>query len=151
MKTIQEIASADEYSGEKNQYLYKLLPFLTGRDYRLLNLKCPEDLERFLKERSRPPIPFTKENVLVYLREDVGYGFDKALRKSGVGAAYAFEIVSMWNWVLQEGLEGFDSYKNYGLPLFKATANKYGFMDHINGFTGSEDLFGDDTDDLESC
>jgi hypothetical protein len=44
----------------------------------------------------------------------------------------------MWNWILDEGLEDFDDYAQYGLPLFKATAVKYGFENPIGDDYGNE-------------
>lgn len=40
----------------------------------------------------------------------------------------------MWNWILEDGLENWDvnDYTQYGLPLFKATAQKYGFDNPID-------------------
>lgn len=38
-------------------------------------------------------------------------------------------------------LEDFDSYAMYGLPLFKATAVKYGFDNPIGDDTGAEDYY----------
>lgn len=52
-----------------------------------------------------------------------------------------YECVAMWNWILEEGLENFDSYAQYGLPLFKATAVKYGFDNPIGDMRGDEYIF----------
>lgn len=52
-----------------------------------------------------------------------------------------YEVVQMWNCILEEGLEDFDSYAMYGLPLFKATAVKYGFDNPIGDDTGAEDHY----------
>ena len=80
----------------------------------------------------------TRENVLDQLRSDVEFGFEKALDKRGISAGLMYEVVSMWNWVLEEGLEDFDNYAQYGLPLFKATAVKYGFDNPIGEDDGDE-------------
>lgn len=80
----------------------------------------------------------TRENVLEQLKSDVEFGFEKALDKRGISAGLMYEVVSMWNWVLEEGLENFDDYAQYGLPLFKATAIKYGFDNPIGEDSGSE-------------
>ena len=39
------------------------------------------------------------------------------------------------------GLENFDEYPMYGLPIFKATAIKYGFENPIGEDSGSEDYY----------
>ena len=85
--------------------------------------------------------PFTRENILKQLEEDVAFGFDKALNKRGISSGLMYEVVKMWNWILEEGLEDFDDYPMYGLPLFKATAVKYGFDNPIGDDTGSEDEY----------
>lgn len=81
---------------------------------------------------------FTRENVLEQLKSDVKFGFKKALDKRGISAGLMYEVVSMWNWILEEGLEDFDNYAQYGLPLFKATAIKYGFDNPIGDDEGNE-------------
>lgn len=85
--------------------------------------------------------PFTRENILKQLEEDVEFGFEKALNKRGISSGLMYEVVKMWNWILEEGLEDFDNYPMYGLPLFKATAVKYGFDNPIGDDTGSEDEY----------
>lgn len=80
----------------------------------------------------------TRENVLEQLKSDVEFGFEKALDKRGISAGLMYEVVSMWNWILEEGLEDFDNYAQYGLPLFKATAVKYGFDNPIGEDDGNE-------------
>ena len=54
--------------------------------------------------------------------------------------AFMYQVVSTWNWILEEGLENFsiNNYAQYGLPLFKATAVKYGFNNPIGDDSGSE-------------
>jgi hypothetical protein len=53
-------------------------------------------------------------------------------------AGMMYEVVEMWNWILEEGLEDFTDYAQYGLPLFKATAVKYGFDNPIGDDDGDE-------------
>jgi hypothetical protein len=88
-------------------------------------------------------IELTKENILNQLKDDVSFGFEKALNKRGISSALMFEVVRMWNWILEDGLEDWsdDNYAMYGLPLFKATAVKYGFENPIGEDTGSEDSY----------
>ena len=124
---------------------------LDGRDITRLSRFLPlEDWEHFglsLREGVSPEdvkqTPFTRENVLDQLREDVAFGFEKALNQRGISSSLMFQVVSMWNWILEEGLENFseDNYAQYGLPLFKATAVKYGFDNPIGEDSGSEDKY----------
>lgn len=50
-----------------------------------------------------------------------------------------FYVVLRWNQVLEEGLENYpeENYAMYGLPLFKATAVKYGWENPI----GDEEFY----------
>jgi hypothetical protein len=81
---------------------------------------------------------FNRENILDQLEKDVAFGFEKALNKRGISAGLMHSVVSMWNWILEEGLEDHDDYAQYGLPLFKATALKYGFANPIGEHAGNE-------------
>lgn len=85
-------------------------------------------------------VEFTRENVLKQLEEDVRFGFEKALNQRGISASLMFECVMMWNYILEEGLEDWDEddYGFYGLPLFKATAVKYGWDNPIGEDSGRE-------------
>ena len=133
MKTIEQV---------KNLYKSKTLD---GRDlHRLMQFIPENELSDFgieLKDEYKGThiaIPFTRENILTQLEKDVDFGFEKALNKRGISAGLMYEVVSMWNWILEEGLENFDSYAQYGLPLFKATALKYGFDNPIEDDEGNE-------------
>jgi hypothetical protein len=91
-------------------------------------------------------IPFTRENVLLQLDKDVAFGFEKALNRRGISSSLMYEVVQMWNWILEEGLESFTDYAQYGLPLFKATAEKYGFQNPIGSDYGDEDKYSEDAE-----
>jgi len=141
MKTLEQV---------KDQYKSNTLD---GRDLNRLFQFIPEDqLEDFglgIKDEfkgTHVAIEFTKENVLKQLKEDVDFGFEKALNRRGISAGLMFEVVKMWNWVLEEGLEDFsdDNYAMYGLPLFKATAVKYGFDNPIGEDEGNEDEYNEE-------
>lgn len=62
------------------------------------------------------------------------------LGQRGISASLMFECVMMWNYILEEGLEDWDEddYAFYGLPLFKATAVKYGWDNPIGEDSGRE-------------
>lgn len=132
MKTLEQI---------KELYKSKCMD---GRDIdRLVDFYPVSEWEHFgfkLKEGATPPIPlaFTRENIISKLKDDVEFGFEKALNKRGISSSFMAEVVQMWNWILEEGLEDFDEYPMYGLPIFKATAVKYGFDNPIGDDSGSE-------------
>jgi hypothetical protein len=44
----------------------------------------------------------------------------------------------MWLWVLDDELADFEAYAQYGLPLFKRVAVKYGFENPIGDDNGDE-------------
>lgn len=122
---------------------------LDGRDItRLGQFLSEEQLPIFgleLKEGIRwQPKEFTRENILEQLKEDVAFGFEKALNKRGISSSLMYQVVSMWNWILEEGLENFTEYAQYGLPLFKATALKYGFPNPIGDDQGNEIQYASD-------
>jgi len=119
---------------------------LDGRDLSRLSQFVPEDKLKdigvTLKDEfagKHVPTDYTRENVLAQLEKDVDFGFEKALNRRGISASLMYSVVSMWNWILEEGLEDFDDYPQYGLPLFKATAVKYGFTNPIGNDTGAEE------------
>lgn len=148
MKTLEQIAQAYENKERESNCI-------DGRDmYRLADFIPFDMLPRFGiepndewndKEKWDGHIkPFTRENVLAQLKEDVDFGFEKALNKRGISSSLMYNVVQMWNWILEEGLEDFDNYPMYGLPLFKATALKYGFDNPIGDDEGNESEYGDD-------
>lgn len=124
---------------------------IDGRDISRLAAFVPEDrlkdIGLELKDEFKGKhsvVPYTRESVLNALKGDLAFAFEKALNKRGISASCMYNVIQMWNWVLEEGLETFDDYAQYGLPLLKATAIKYGFSDEIAGFTGKEEQFASD-------
>ena len=127
----------------------------TGRDLKRLAQFVPYNLlskigfslkEGVTEEEWNSDVkPFTKENILIQLKSDIEFGFEKALNKRGLSAGEMYEVVKMWNWILEEGLEHFDQYTMYGLPLFKATALKYGWENPIEEDNGDESYYDEET------
>lgn len=93
---------------------------------------------------------YTRENIIDQLRSDVAFGFQKALDRRGISSSLMFEVVKMWNWVLNEDEElanwSDNNYAMYGLPLFKATAVKYGFPNEIGDDEGDESWYNEEDD-----
>jgi len=137
MKTLEQIKKS--YKSET----------IDGRDLVRLSQFIPEaELKDFGLELltgegvgEHKHIEFTKENVLIQLEKDVEFGFEKALDQRGISAGIMSQVVQMWNWILEEGLENYNEYPMYGLPIFKATALKYGFENPIGDDSGSEDKY----------
>lgn len=145
MKTLEQIAK--EYKSET----------LDGRDLTRLSIFIPYNMlndfgikpkDEYDEEEiwNKHIKEFTRENILKQLEEDVDFGFEKALDKRGISSSLMYNVVRMWNWILEEGLEDFDSYAQYGLPLFKATAVKYGFDNPIGDDYGDEYEYSSEAD-----
>lgn len=136
MKTLDYIKDHYKFDTLDGRDLSRLAQFIPEKDLKDFGIKLkPEYIGQHVH------IPFTKENVLAQLEKDVEFGFEKALDQRGISSSLMADVVMMWNWILEDGLEDFDEYPMYGLPIFKATAIKYGFENPIGDDTGSEDYY----------
>lgn len=144
MKTLEQIAK--EYKSETidGRDLSRLAQFVPFDMLGEFGIEPKEEFNNSEKWNSTVK-PFTRENILTQLREDVAFGFRKALDRRGISSSLMYDCVKMWNYILEEGLENFDSYAQYGLPLFKATAVKYGFHNPIGDMYGDEYIFSSDS------
>jgi hypothetical protein len=133
MKTLDQIAQEYKSQTLDGRDLYRLAQFVPDERLSEFGLALDPDYNNEHKV-----VEFTRENVLKQLKEDVEFGFEKALDQRGISSSMMYQVVSMWNWILEEGLEDFDDYAQYGLPLFKATAVKYGFDNPIGDDYGDE-------------
>jgi hypothetical protein len=109
----------------------RLTEFFPVSDWETLGFEPKEGIEH-------TPRPWTRESVLEQLAKDIDFGFEKALNRRGISSELMYEVVKMWMWVLEDELEKFDQYAQYGLPLFKAVAVKYGFPNVIGDDRGYE-------------
>lgn len=139
MKTLAQVKEQYKSNTIDGRDLYRLMQFIPESELKDFGLELKPEYVGTHKH-----IDFTRENVLIQLEKDVEFGFEKALRQRGISAGMMAEVVMMWNWVLEEGLEDFDDYPMYGLPIFKATAVKYGFDNPIGDDTGCESIYGED-------
>lgn len=127
MKTIKEII--------KNYYKYKtpiedrlgkrFCQFLNDEQMKKLGFEY--DLEE--GQERLPVIPFTEENVLKQLKEDLEFGIEKAVGHRGISAGLMHNVCLGWCAILENGLD--ELYENdygwYGDKLFKAIDKKYNF------------------------
>jgi hypothetical protein len=141
MKTIEQVKRNYKCRTLDGRDLLRLAQFLSANDLEHFGIELKDGTTE--EEYNSEVKEFTRENILAQLEKDVEFGFEKALDKRGISAGMMYEVVSMWNWILEEGLEDFDEYEHYGLPLFKATAEKYGFNNPIGEDIGSEEIYGD--------
>jgi len=139
MKTAEQVVSSYKSDTLDGRDLSRLARFLTEDQCLRVGLTFKDEFKG-----KHVPEPLTRDNVIAQLREDVAFGFEKALGKRGISAGLMAQVVQMWNWILEEGLEGFDDYPQYGLPIFKATALKYGFPNPIGDDFGKEGKYASD-------
>lgn len=136
MKTLEQIAQLYTSNTIDGRDLYRLAQFIPDDMLSRFGLELNPD-----QQGNREVLEFTRENILKQLEEDVNFGFEKALGQRGISSSLMYDVVKMWNWVLEDGLEDFEDYAQYGLPLFKATAVKYGFENPIGDDYGDEDEY----------
>ena len=156
MRTLDEILSNYKVNcidGRDIYRLWKFIPWDMVKNYPdFYNKVKDEYLNEEAWNRDVYEMPFTRENIIEQLRTDVEFGFAKALDKRGISASLMFEVVRMWNWILNEDDElanwPSERYALYGLPLLKATALKYGFPNEIGDDEGTESRYTEDTDDF---
>lgn len=137
MKTLEEILN---YKGGGS------CNFLDGRD--CIRLSCFLTVEQWSRIGLEPkegadvsdhqPEPFTEENVRKHLACDLDFAFEKALDQRGISASLMYDVVKMWLWVLDDPLADWQEYAQYGLPLLKQVAVKYGLPNPIGDDYGDE-------------
>lgn len=141
MKTLEQLIKDYKDSTLDGRQSYRFAQFLTFDKLTKFGLEPEDGVTE--EEWNKNVKPFTRENVLAQLEEDVAFGFEKALNKRGISSWMMFECVKFWNNILEEGLENWSdsNYAMYGLPLFKATAVKYGWDNPIGSDTGNENKY----------
>lgn len=143
MKTLEQLKNYKSkcLDGRDFHRLMRFIPYSMIEDFDI------EPAEEFNSEEkwNKDLLEFTRENILKELERDVAFGFEKALNKRSISSSLMFECVRLWNYILEEGLENWGSnascYKHYGLPLFKATAVKYGWNNPIGEDSGKESKY----------
>ena len=146
MKTLEQIAELYKSNCIDGRDLHRLAQFIPFEMLDKFGITPNDEYNDAEKWNKEVLIPFTRENILKQLESDVDFGFEKALNQRGISSGLMFEVVRMWNWILEEGLEDWpeDRYAMYGLPLFKATAVKYGFENPIGDDNGDEEEYGEE-------
>ena len=129
MKTLKEVLeNYGQWEMEfEDRFGARLCQFLTEEEAKKIGFEISDH------SPDRNIVSWTRDNILNQLEADVEFGFEKALRQRGISSSLMFEVVLRWNKILEDGLENWDEndYPMYGLPLFKATANKYGWENSI--------------------
>lgn len=138
MKTLEQVLEGFESQTLDGRDANRLFDFLTEEQGEKVGITLKDEFKG-----THTPKEWTRENVLERLEKDVAFGFEKALNQRGISSGLMFAVVQMWNNILEDGLENWpdDDYAMYGLPLFKATAVKYGWNNPIGDDLGSEDHY----------
>ena len=121
---------------------------LDGRDFKRLIAFFPvSDCVKFgfelIKDAKSPESEnwiedWTEANIKKALAKDLEFAFKKALNKRGLSAGFMHAVIKMWLWILEDPLQDMKEYTQYGLPLFKAVALKYGLENPIGEDFGDE-------------
>ncbi|OMF38800.1 hypothetical protein BK133_00940 [Paenibacillus sp. FSL H8-0548] len=122
MKTLEQVYRDYKSETFDGRDLTRLMNFVPEFDLHKLGVELKDEYKG-----KHGHIPFTRENVLEQLEKDVQFGYGKARGMRGISSELMYNVVQMWNWILEEGLEDFDEYGSYGMPLFGETAKKYGW------------------------
>lgn len=123
MKTLDYVLENYKSDTLDGRDLNRLADFIPEKDLEKINLVLKEEYKGKHQHKE-----FTRENILQQLKNDVEFGWEKARNQRGISSSLMFDVVKMWNWILEEGLEDFNNYGSYGSPLFFETAKKYGWQ-----------------------
>lgn len=121
----------------------RLADFFQVSDWKALGIELKDGIDPTMIPA---PKEWTLENILKQMASDVAFGFEKALNRRGISSSLMYEVVKMWLWVLEDDLATMEDYAQYGLPLFKAVAVKYGFPNEIGDDNGDEFKYSADSD-----
>ena len=143
MKTIEQIKKEYKSQTLDGRDILRLAQYLPFEDLESIGLKVKEGVtkEQWVTKT------LTYENVVADMRKDVAFGFTKALNRRGISAGLMYEVVKMWLYILEDDLYKMEDYAQYGLPLFKAVAVKFGFDNPIGDKKGNEFIFSSDSEE----
>jgi len=138
MKTLEEVLSDFKTGAIDKRDAYRIAMYVPEDQLHKIGFELNNK-----SDKKHIVIKWSKDNILKQLKADVEFGFEKALSMRGISSSLMYEVVLMWNRILEDGLEDWDSndYQMYGLPLFKATALKYGWDNPIGDDSGTEDFY----------
>lgn len=98
----------------------RLYQFLTPEQAKEMGFENVDD--------NKEVVPWTEENILKQLKEDVEFGIEKATDHRGISASLMWEVCNSWCKILENGLEHDDDhYGYYGHLLFEAIDKHYNF------------------------
>lgn len=141
MKTLDYVLANYKAESFDGRDFLRILPFVTAEQAKQIGYEFKPDYALVHKQ-----IEFTRKNILEKLKGDLAFAFEKALDQRGLSSTAMYYTIKFYNWILEDGLEDWsdDNYAMYGLPLYKATALKYGFDNPIGDDEGNESEYGED-------
>jgi len=124
MKTLEYVKShIDEF--EKDDFLdrrwtKRFLDFIPTTEWERYGFK-------YTREEKIKPKEWTEENVLKQLKQDVEFGYEKAMDEREISSELMSMVVNSWCKVLENGLnlDGDDGY--YHVRQFTTVAKHYGW------------------------
>lgn len=135
MKTLEQIIAYKAQSIDERD-VSRLVRFLSESQLNSMGIKLKDEFKG-----SHVPEEFSREAVLKYMAGDLEFAFEKAIGQRGISASCMNDVMKMWMWVLDDDLAECEEYAQYGLPLLKKIAVKYGLPNEIGEDYGDEDKY----------
>lgn len=104
-----------------SRFTKRLCKFLSAAEVKALGYEFGEGYVHTPKE-------WTEENVLNQLKDDVEFGYSKAVDQRGISCWLMYNVVNSWCKVLENGLGlDEDDAGNYAINQFTKVAEHYGW------------------------
>lgn len=125
MKTLDYVIEHYNEFEEDNvldsRWTKRFLDFLPVSDWGKYGFKCTDDPSTIeVKE-------WTEENILAQLKEDVEFGYQKAIDMRGISSELMAMVVNAWCKVLENGLNLDGDDGAYHIKQFVTVAKHYGW------------------------
>jgi len=137
MKTVEQLLEYKNDGCIDGRDIFRLADFIPVEHWEKLGLAPADGVD----PATIKILPLTREAVLERLKEDLEFAFEKATGKRGISASLMCDVVKMWMWVLDDPLADAENYAQYGLPILKAVALKYGLPNPIGEDRGDESKY----------
>ncbi|WP_210499184.1 hypothetical protein [Vibrio crassostreae] len=126
MKTIEELLTYKSRSFDGRD-MSRLCTYFTSEQIESLGFEFNSPETR----KEHKPKELTRDSLLLALRGDLDFAFEKAHDGRGLSAAAMTCVTSMWVWALGDeetvGTVEDVGYEPYGLPYLRAVADFYEF------------------------
>jgi hypothetical protein len=118
MKSIEELIKY-EFTCIDDRDKYRIVEFLTIPQLEKIGITLKKEYAETYK-----PKEFTRDIVLEMLKGDIEFGIEKALSERGISSSLMYNVVKMWDWILDEHFQDYD-YHDYGIHFFNDVNNYY--------------------------